>query len=238
MGDSLSPATRALLDAAKSDAPRAAARAQVWGAVSTATGVAAGVVKGGTALGVAAATASSGKLLVVGALLGSLLTAGVGYGVARLVTGRHGDVVEAPEEGRLSTASPDPVLPIPIHLDPQNALGGDGPSSSQAGPASATRSPSSPNSTACAVRVIRTGTEDPLGRVATLIEEANRALRRGDPEGALVSLDAARRLGWHGLEPEALAVRVGALRSLGRDAEADSFEATLRAKYPEHSLSR
>ncbi len=90
-GGSLSPATRALLDVAKADGPKAAARAKVWGAVSVATGsVAAGVVAAapsGVALAPAMAAttaASSVKGIVIGALLGSAVTVGLAVAIARV----------------------------------------------------------------------------------------------------------------------------------------------------------
>ena len=67
---SLSPATRALLDAAKSDGPGAAARLKMWGGVSTATGIAAAAQAGGAA-GSTVAAVSSAKLVIAGALFGA-----------------------------------------------------------------------------------------------------------------------------------------------------------------------
>jgi hypothetical protein len=96
---SLSPTARALIDAAKSDGPRAAARAKMWGAVSSATGIA---VAGGAVAGTSAvAAASSGKLLAAGALFGSALTVGIAVAIVRLVSGGPvlpGARLEAPGE--------------------------------------------------------------------------------------------------------------------------------------------
>jgi hypothetical protein len=40
------------------------------------------------------------------------------------------------------------------------------------------------------------------------------------------------------LEPEGFAVEAQALRALGRDAEAEQVEATLRDRFPESALAR
>jgi hypothetical protein len=72
-----------------------------------------------------------------------------------------------------------------------------------------------------------------LMREATLISDAQRALRRPDPEAALDHLEEVRRGGSHKMVPEELSVRAHALRVLGRDAEAAAVEGTLKAKYPE-----
>jgi hypothetical protein len=80
----LSPATRALLRAAKADAPSAAARAKVWSTVASTAGGAAGACAAGvvgtasTPPGVLVASgASASKMLVLGALLGGTVTVGL-----------------------------------------------------------------------------------------------------------------------------------------------------------------
>jgi hypothetical protein len=252
MGDTFSPAARALLDAAKSDAPRAAARVQMWGAVSTATGVAAVAAKGGVAAGVVAATASSGKLLVVGALLGSVLTAGVGFAVARSVGADRPDgsrVVEtasaaAPGVGGVSTVPNVPNVPNvpdakragdtasvrPEHATAESVESAPG----RAGTPAERRLAEAPPQTLTSTRAVR----DPMEEQSKLILEARGALRRGEPDAALALLDSAHRLGSHKMEPEELAVRVRALRMLGRGTEADAAEATLRSKYADFGLAR
>ncbi len=98
----LTPTTRALLEAAKTDAPSAAARNRIWGGVSVAAGlggvgasVTAGSLAsnsgaagaGGAGAGGAAATVAASKLLAIGALLGSTVTVGVAIAVLRIATG-------------------------------------------------------------------------------------------------------------------------------------------------------
>jgi hypothetical protein len=82
---------------------------------------------------------------------------------------------------------------------------------------------------------VHAGAEDPLWREESLILEARGALRRGNPEGALASLDAARSVGSHVLEPEELSVRAKTLRALGREAEANDVASTLKARYPDQA---
>src|ERR1700722_12116653 len=118
---SLSPTARALIDAAKSDGPRAAARAKMWGAVSSATGIA---VAGGAVAGTSAvAAASSGKLLAAGGLLGSALTVGIAVAIVRLVSGGPvlpGARLEAPvasearssAHGRHEAREADPAVAV------------------------------------------------------------------------------------------------------------------------------
>jgi hypothetical protein len=259
MGDPLSPATRALLQAAKSDAPGAAARAQMWGGVSTATGVAVVAAKGGALTGLAVASASSGKFLVLGALLGSVLTAGVGYGVVRQIRNDriersdHANAAQVVMDSSRSKsltvgdgllepgpgAGRDEPVAIPMSIDPLGLYAT--PAAAQKATEEARAKVKSEAAVADAVRrtaVIRAGVENPLAREAALISEAEGALHRDDPEGALRSLDAARRLGSHGMEPEQLAVRARALRKLGMDSDAEAVELTLKSKYPEHYLAR
>ena len=74
----LTPATRALLQTAREDAPSTAARARMWSGVSGGAGVATGVAAagaGGAAKGMALGGAA--KLLVAGALFGSAVTVGL-----------------------------------------------------------------------------------------------------------------------------------------------------------------
>lgn len=231
----LSPGVRALLDAAKSDAPSSAARTSMWGAVSTATGVAA--AGAGSSIAVATA-ASSSKLLVVGALFGSALTLGVALAVVRVAPGlavpRRGLSRETAEIARFGgDRSFEEAQPIPLALGTPSASGGlagrvaEGSSEGSLGVKA--------NAGPAPVRAVR---EDPLMREAALVAEARGALLRSDAEAALASLDAARRVGLRDLEPEELSLRARSLRVLGRDAEAADIERTLKSRYPDHFLSR
>jgi hypothetical protein len=80
--------------------------------------------------------------------------------------------------------------------------------------------------------------EDPLAREAALVVAARGALARGDASTALRTVRTARALPSHQLVPEELAVEAQALRALGRDAEADRADATLRSQYPGAALAR
>jgi hypothetical protein len=270
---SLSPSTRALLDAAKSDGPAAAARLKMWGALSTATGIAAaahaGVATGATTAGTVAA-AGSAKLLVAGAIFGSALTVGVALAVVRVVSG--GSVVgarlaapatvepsrstSAPHDVRAeedaipvhgSAGSSDEPPPIPLAFDTLRVS--EGLSSPIPSAPLAVGSEKSVHGGLALVPVrsaprvsgsagVSVGTEDGLWRVSSLIQEAQRALRRKDPVGALASLDAARRVGLNQLEPEEMSVRARTLRALGREAEASDVEGQLKARYPAQALIR
>ncbi|WP_394823410.1 hypothetical protein [Pendulispora albinea] len=79
--------------------------------------------------------------------------------------------------------------------------------------------------------------DDTLLREASLVGEARSALLRGDPQTALVSVQAARREG-RNLEPEELSIEARALRALGRESEAAALDGTLRARYPNNALAR
>jgi hypothetical protein len=240
---SLSPTTRALLQAAKSDGPRAAARAKMWGAVSTATGIAAAAQVGGAA-GSAVAASSSAKLVLAGALFGSALTVGIALAVVRVVAGGPGAKLDAPAatevrpavvEGNAFESPRDEPPPIPLGFSTLGQREGlsFGESEKVVGsgaPVSARSTGGSP-----AVSGVRPGAGDSLWREESLILEARGALRRGNPEAALASLDAAHRVGSHKLEPEELSVRAKTLRALGRDAEADEVWAQLKTRYPDQA---
>jgi len=240
---SLSPATRALLQAAKSDGPRAAARAKMWGAVSTATGIAAAAQVGGAA-GSAVAASSSAKLVLAGALFGSALTVGIALAVVRVVSsgsGVGGARLDAPATTEVRQAAVDfesprdepPPIPLSFStLGVQEGLSfGDAPKTQGPG-ASVFARPAAGSPGASGARA---GAEDSLWREESLILEARGALRRGNPEAALASLDAAHRVGSHKLEPEELSVRAKTLRALGRDAEADEVWSQLKTRYPDQA---
>jgi hypothetical protein len=203
----------------------------MWGAVSTATGVAATAATAGSSIAVGAA-ASSSKLLVVGALLGSALTLGVTLAVVRVdpaVMTLHRSVPhETIEIARYAGGhSLEEAQPIPLVIDTL-------PSS-----ASSAKEKALPVAKVTASRApLHVASEDPLMREAALVSKARAALVRSDAEAALAALDAARRVGSRGLEPEELSLRTRALRALGREAEAQEIEGRLRSRYPDHFLSR
>ncbi len=226
----LSPGARALFDAAKSDGPSSAARTSMWGAVSTTTGAAATAATAASAAtspSIAVAAASSGKLLVVGALFGSALTLGVALAVVRVAPsvvvphrGLPRETVEVASYAGAGERASEEAQPIPLVID----------------------APSSPGRSVVALpregARAHVALEDPLMREAGLVAKARGALVRSDPEAALASLDAARRVGSRGLEPEELSLRARALRLLDREEEASAIEGKLRSRYPDHFLSR
>ncbi len=103
-GLQLSASTRALLEAARSDAPAAAARAQMWTGVATTVGLAGAA---GTSIA-AGTTASASKLLAVGALLGSAVTVGVTLALLR-VMGPHAPIGRGVGFAGGATPSRDPA---------------------------------------------------------------------------------------------------------------------------------
>ena len=80
--------------------------------------------------------------------------------------------------------------------------------------------------------------DDTVGREALLVVQARTALGRGDPQGALRAIHAARMLPSHQLGPEELAVEAQALRALGKDDQAKDVDSTLRKQFPESALAR
>jgi hypothetical protein len=110
---------RSLIEAAKADAPNAAARAKVWAGVSTVVGEGAALAGGGAVSGSAGAT----KMLVLGTLLGGSLTVGIGAALL-LMRGASpgpavGATIAAPAPGEV--ASPF-VLAAPAALSRSSML--------------------------------------------------------------------------------------------------------------------
>jgi hypothetical protein len=204
------------LRTARDDGPGPAARARIFGGITAAT-------SGATALGITAKTAAGGtKLLLTGALFGSIVTVGVAAFVIGFRTPR---ARLAPEPSFAMHADPEiaPVAPAmgsPVAADPEPAAA--------VSPArhSATRS----HATAAA--------GDTLTREATLVSEARGALVRGQPETALGALRATELLPSRAMEPEELSLEARALRALGREPEAEFVEGQLRARFPDNALAR
>lgn len=240
----LSSTTKAMIEAARSDAPSAAARAKVWSQVSGAVG-AAGTAIGGAAGGAAAGLAGgagAAKLLTMGALLGGTLTVGLAITVLKMVSVPNG----LPTAGAAGLAAVAPVASVALAAapplgEPQGITVGAN-SAANAAPAPAaipvslvTASPARSPSRA----PLRSGpTLNPLAREAQLVAEARGALGRGDPRRALQAVRAARALPSHQLAPEELAVEAQALRALGRANEATAVDETLRSQFPESALAR
>jgi hypothetical protein len=214
MSTELSPTTRALLRTARDDGPSTAARAKILGGITAAT-------SGAAAVGVTAKVAAGGtKLLVTGALFGSIVT----VGVAALVLGfRTPRAPLAPEPSFAIHADPEiaPVAPAmgTLVVDPEPARS-----------VSPVRRPVTQNRAAPA--------PDTLTREATLVGEARGALVRGQPETALGALRATELLPSRAMEPEELSLEARALRALGREPEAEFVEGQLRARFPDNALAR
>ena len=235
----LSNATRALLHAAKADGPDAETRAKMWTGVSgTIGGVAA--AGGAAAAGGTIGTASAGKLIALGTLLGGAITVGIATLVihfapvslspataaATAPTRPLAAVVAAPPTP-VDPAAPTVALPAPTSDDVTAAAG-----ATPAPPAHPARVSPPLAATATAPA------EDSLTREASLVAEARGALGRGDAPGALRAVRAAKALPSRLLEPEELAVEAQALRALGRDDEAKGVDGNLRSHYPESALAR
>ena len=243
----LSSTTKAMIEAARADAPSAAARAKVWSQVSGTVG-AAGTAVGGAAGGAAAGLAGgagAAKLLTMGALLGGTLTVGLAITVLKMVSVPNG----LPTAGAAGPAAIAPVASVasvalaaaPPLREPQPITTGASAAANAAPPSAAvpvslvTASPARSPSRA----PLRSGpTLDPLAREAQLVAEARGALGRGDPRRALQAVRAARALPSHQLAPEELAVEAQALRALGRANEATAVDETLRSQFPESALAR
>ncbi len=233
----VSTRTRALLDAAKSDAPSQLAKAKIWGGVAATTAAAAGV---GASAGSVAAM-GSGKLMVVGALFGSAVTVGLAMALmhvgplapasegARLRAQSHAEVAppRPAAPAAPAPAAPDPAAVQTIDLDDAPAA-----PTTAATPARAIRKPRAARSPAAVDR------DELLEREGFLVSEARGALVRGDAKGALSAVHAAQALDSHALDPEELALEARALRAQGSAAAAAEVEARLRARYPDHALAR
>ncbi|HEY3818863.1 MAG TPA: hypothetical protein VGL81_16945 [Polyangiaceae bacterium] len=253
----LSPATRTLLRAAKADAPSAVARAKVWSSVAGAVGGAAGAAgaagSASTAPGVlVTGGAGASKLLALGTLFGGTVTVGLAAMLLRVGPAPR-DPLPPPSAPMavLTAASPaaqpvpsllplvvPPAAPtvtaaprapsIPPNTGPAPAVAPRPVGLAGANTAAAPRAPSTSAATPA----------DTLAREASLVVEGREALERGDPQGALRAIHAARMLPSHQLGPEELAVEARALRALGRDDQAREVDSTLRRRFPDSALAR
>lgn len=260
----LSSMTKAMIEAARTDAPSAAARAKMWSNVSSAIG--GGAAAAGGAAGAIAGSAGAAKLLVLGALFGGTLT--VGLAVTMLRVGRAPSEAPvqalAPVAVPIETALPRSPQPAPkgyelmpgANVVPIDDLGASVTSipiaaapahppalahaSEPARPPSLSPEPARASSPQpVPVRVPeRAQAVDPLAREAQLVSEARSALGRGDTARALEAVRAARALPSHQLAPEEMAVEAQALRALGRAGEADTVDEALRVQFPESALAR
>lgn len=248
---------RTLIEAAKADAPNAAAKAKVWAGVSSAIGGAASMSGGGAAGSIGAV-----KMLMLGTLLGGAVTVGIGaamlvIGGARPVDGTTGVAAPAPatapapaERLSLSRASPaayssgilgSAVNPLPVAI--AVAL----PVIASPAPVVEARRPSAARSASAVTQTAtsglpplppRSGQDDALAREASLLASARNALARHDALTALQIVRGLSALPTRQLAPEELAVEAQALRGLGLADQAEAVDATLRAQFPDSVLGR
>ena len=254
-----SPLAKSLLESARMDRPSEAQRSRIWEQVGLAPqlSVVAPLASQAsqaarTSMAPAKAVAqsllglSAGKILIAGALAGSVLTVGVGMFVLRA----HAPLSARQEVPRVSAAAPN-AAPVSRTGTAEETL--------NAAPAvTELDDPTTPNTQAPIARaqpgdVGRTdvgrarkatpaatgqASEDVLMFEAALVSQARTAIVQGRPAAALDVLDLAARESSHNLEPEELSLRIRALHLLGRDAEANHVEELLKTKYPDNFLSR
>jgi len=245
---------RSLVEAAKADAPSAAARAKVWAGVSSAVGGAAAAT-GGTAGGVVAGSVGVAKMLVVGALFGGTLA--VGIGAAMLFLGRPHAVAPVAatlaaggrSEGAFVAISANEMAPaaLPVSADEADLNAPAAVSAARphgARMASVGVVPVAPAETARKAAAARAGfvgpasPDDTLAREASQLSEARKALVRRDALSALQIVRGLSALPARQLVPEELAVEAQALRGLGLDDDANSLETTLHERFPDSVLGR
>jgi hypothetical protein len=247
----LSGATKALLKAAKTDAPSAATRAKVWAGVSSAVGGAAGAAgSAASATGVGTGGASSlatggtvggmsvAKMLVIGTLLGGAVTVGLAAVALRI--------------------GPSPSETRPAHAlaatQIQTPTAAENPTATATATATATVTVTATVTATATPTAIETATAGPtpkampqrpratpadaLAREASLVSDARKALSRGDARAALALVRQAHALPSPQLVPEELAVESQALRALGQADEATGVDFTLKTQYPDSALAR
>jgi hypothetical protein len=246
----LSGATKALLKAAKADAPTAATRAKVWAGVSGAVGGAVGAgsaasaagvgtgVSSGLASGATVGGVSVAKMLVAGTLLGGAITVGLAAVALRIgpspvemhrAAGAAATQVQAPSLNAAPVRSPTPA-PTPTALSA--AITTTGPNAN-ATPTATPTSIARPTP-----QHVRVTPADLLAREASLVADARKALSRGDARAALTLVRQARALPSPQLVPEELTVESQALRALGQADEATGVDFTLKTQYPDSALAR
>ena len=245
-GENLSAATKALLRAAKGDAPGAAARAKVWSSVTSTVGAVGGAAgaagSGGAAIGAASAAAGgmgAMKMLVLGTLLGGAVTVGLAATMLQI----------GPPPRDVPTATTAPVLAAANAATGPSELAGIDPPTANVAPvvtaatpviptAARTRPHPRPSAHPAPAGARAAPAVDSLAREASLVADARAALARGDAQTALRTVRAARALPSPQLVPEELAVEGQALRLLGSADEARGVDQTLRTTYPESALAR
>ena len=263
-----SPLAKSLLESARMDRPSEAQRSRIWEQVALApqlsvvaplasqagqagnaarTSIAPAKAVGQTLLG----GLSGGKMLIAGALAGSVLTVGVGMFLMR---------TRSPEAARHEVSSVSAATPNVSPLARTRTEAEEAPNA--AAPAAITGmteldDPTTPSASAPIARAQQgdvgrdvgrarktspaataQASEDVLMFEAALVSQARTAIVQGRAGAALDVLDLAARESSHNLEPEELSLRIRALHLLGRDTEANHVEELLKTKYPDNFLSR
>jgi hypothetical protein len=239
---------RSLIEAAKADAPTAAARTKVWTGVSSVIGEAAAAT-GAAAL---AGTASAAKMLLIGTLFGGALTVGIGAALLFVAPAHHPQGATAAAAPATHAAPAAPLLKsspfsmaaeVPRSTPASNA--GNAVNAGSATGSEATRAPAErsvkahPAHAAKATHaVVVDDRDDALAREASLLASARSALSRSDALSALQMVRRLRALPAGQLMPEELAVEAQALRALGLASDADQVDTTLRTRFPDSVLGR
>ena len=257
-GARLSEATRALLRAARSDAPGAVTRAKVWSGVSAVVGSTAGAGGAGASAS-ARAGLSAAKMLAIGTLLGGAITVGLASLLLYAAPARGGKASPAAAPSGVAAAAPVPgslgLAPAPASPASPAAIGegARAPANlgARVGIPAAPRPPAAPPRPTVPARgqlAPRPGgaahanpdapADDALTREASRIAEARSLLARGDATAALRMVRSARATPSPQLIPEELTVEAQALRALGQADDARGIDATLRTRYPDSTLSR
>jgi hypothetical protein len=246
---------RSLVEAAKADAPSAAARAKVWAGVSRAVGAA--TAAGSGAGGAVAGSLSAAKMLVVGALFGGTLAVGIGaamlfLGHPRLAPAAATMAAGAPAEGAFVAIAANEMAPAaqPVAADEADL---NAPAvttlTTVARPlgvrmAPAVLVPIAPaeagrKATASRAALVNPASpDDTLAREASQLAEARKALVRSDALSALQIVRGLSSLPARQLVPEELAVEAQALRGLGLNDDASHLETTLHERFPDSVLGR
>ncbi len=247
---------RSLIEAAKTDAPTAAARTKVWAGVSS-------VIGGATGAAALAGSASAAKMLVLGTLLGGALTVGVGAALLFVGAPPPLDGTSVEVAGRAAAAPAtrvaDParvVARAPVtHVAestavlesteaPRSTLLGNPAALSIAAPSSSATRASAALSVrphpAHAVSVAAPASleDGALAREASLLAGARSAIGRGDAASALQMVRGLRAEPARQLIPEELAVEAQALRALGQNDDANQLDTALRTRFPDSALGR
>jgi hypothetical protein len=245
---------RALIEAAKADAPTAAARTKMWTGVSSAIGEAAAAT-GAAAL---AGTTSAAKMLVIGALFGGALTVGIGAALLFVAPAHHaqGAAAAAPTTHAAPATHAAPTAPllkssqlwaaaeVPRSTPPSNAGNavtnpGSAPGSDATRAATERSVKAHPaHATKATHALLVDDRDDALAREASLLASARSALSRSDALSALQMVRRLRALPAGQLMPEELAVEAQALRALGLTSDADQVDTTLRTRFPDSVLGR